>query len=91
MIVEDPKETLAYDDEWVVLLDDWVDGVTGTPDKVFAEVRQGMGGMEGHDMGESSSPSSSGMEGHDMGDMSGMDMGDSESPRLPPPRPAACR
>ncbi|WP_328773892.1 multicopper oxidase family protein [Streptomyces sp. NBC_00286] len=80
LIVEDPKETLAYDDEWVVLLDDWVDGVTGTPDKVFAEVRQGMGGMEGHDMGESSSPSSSGMEGHDMGDMSGMDMGDSESP-----------
>ncbi|MFI6012166.1 multicopper oxidase family protein [Streptomyces sp. NPDC051243] len=79
LIVDDPKETLAYDDEWVVLLDDWVDGVTGTPDEVFAELRQGMGGMEGHDMGESSSPSSSGMEGHDMGDMGGMDMGDSPS------------
>ncbi|MFE9649278.1 multicopper oxidase family protein [Streptomyces sp. NPDC006365] len=64
LIVEDPKEPLAYDDEWVVLLDDWVDGVTGTPDEVFAEVRQGMGGMEGHDMG----------------DMGGMDMGDSASP-----------
>ncbi|MGW4105080.1 multicopper oxidase family protein [Streptomyces sp. NPDC004976] len=81
LIVEDPKETLAYDDEWVVLLDDWVDGVTGTPDEVFAELRQGMGGMEGHDMGESSSPSSGDMEGHDMGDMGGMDMGgDSASP-----------
>lgn len=79
LIVEDPKETLDYDDEWVVLLDDWVDGVTGTPDEVFAELRQGMGGM-GHEMGESSSPSSSGMEGHDMGDMGGMDMGDSPSP-----------
>lgn len=76
LIVEDPKETLAYDDEWVVLLDDWIDGVTGTPDEVFAELRQGMGGM---DMGESTG--SSDMEGHDMGDMGGMDMGgDSASP-----------
>ncbi|UUU25233.1 multicopper oxidase family protein [Streptomyces sp. DSM 40750] len=80
LIVEDPKETLAYDDEWVVLLDDWVDGVTGTPDEVFAEARQGMGGMEGHGTGGSGSSSPSGMEGHDMGDMGGMDMGDSGSP-----------
>lgn len=64
LIVEDPKEALDYDDEWVVLLDDWVDGVTGTPDEVFTELKQGMGGMEGHDMG----------------DMGGMDMGDSASP-----------
>lgn len=69
LIVEDPEETLAYDDEWVVLLDDWVDGVTGTPDEVFAELEQGMGGM---DMGRTSSSGSSGMDGHDMGDM---DMG----------------
>ncbi|WP_328980401.1 multicopper oxidase family protein [Streptomyces canus] len=78
LIVEDPKETLAYDDEWVVLLDDWIDGVTGTPDEVFAELRHGMGGM---DMRESAGSGSSGMEGHEMGDMSGMDMGgDSASP-----------
>ncbi|MGA5453218.1 multicopper oxidase family protein [Streptomyces umbrinus] len=78
LIVEDPKETLDYDDEWVVLLDDWVDGVTGTPDEVFAELKQAMGGM---DMGDSSpSAGSSGMEGHDMGDMGGMDMGDAASP-----------
>ncbi|GAA0958605.1 MULTISPECIES: multicopper oxidase family protein [Streptomyces violaceusniger group] len=65
LIVEDPKEPLAYDDEWVVVLDDWVDGVTGTPDEVFAELRQGMGGMEmgDHDTG-----------GHDMSGMGGMDM-----------------
>ncbi|MEU9571024.1 multicopper oxidase family protein [Streptomyces massasporeus] len=49
LIVEDPREPLAYDDEWVVVLDDWVDGVTGTPDEVFAELKQGMGGM---DMGD---------------------------------------
>ena len=75
LIVEDPREPLSYDDEWVVLLDDWVDGITGTPDEVFAEVGQGMGGM---DTGGSSS--SSGMEGHDMHDMGGMEMGDSVSP-----------
>ncbi|GAA2491754.1 multicopper oxidase family protein [Streptomyces longisporus] len=78
LIVEDPKETLDYDDEWVVLLDDWVDGVTGTPDAVFAELKHGMGGMSGMDMGASSpGPSSS---DDSMGDMGGMDMGESASP-----------
>lgn len=80
LIVEDPKETLDYDDEWVILLDDWVDGVTGTPDEVFAELKQGMGGMSGMDMGSSASPSSSGDSMGDMGDMGGMDMGGSASP-----------
>ncbi|WP_055527960.1 multicopper oxidase family protein [Streptomyces graminilatus] len=53
LIVEDPREPLAYDDEWVVVLDDWVDGVTGTPDEVFAELRHGMGDMDNMgDMGD---------------------------------------
>jgi FtsP/CotA-like multicopper oxidase with cupredoxin domain len=47
LIVEDPKEPLAYDDEWVVVLDDWLDGVTSTPPDVFAELSQGMGDMNG--------------------------------------------
>lgn len=59
LIVEDPKEPLPYDDEWVVVLDDWLDGVTGTPDDAFAELRQGMGG----------GGSDSSMPGHDMDDM----------------------
>ncbi|MGY0055642.1 multicopper oxidase family protein [Streptomyces sp. LZ34] len=79
LIVEDPREPLAYDDEWVIVLDDWVDGVTGTPDEVFAEVKQGMSGM--HMGGSGSSSGSSG--GHDMDGMDGvdgMDMGGSASP-----------
>ncbi|MFB7571148.1 multicopper oxidase family protein [Streptomyces sp. NPDC056165] len=87
LVVEDPKETLAYDDEWVIVLDDWVDGVTGTPDEVFAEVKQGMGGMGrmgGHSAASSSSPSGGmdhdGMDHGDMGHMGRMDMGDSASP-----------
>ncbi|MCL6734828.1 multicopper oxidase family protein [Streptomyces neyagawaensis] len=73
LIVEDPREPLSYDDEWVVVLDDWVDGVTGTPDEVLAELRNGMGGM---DMGGHSG--SGNKKGHDMGghDMGGMDMGE---------------
>ncbi|MHB9857534.1 multicopper oxidase family protein [Streptomyces sp. YIM S03343] len=62
LIVEDPREPLSYDDEWIVVLDDWIDGVTGTPDEVFAELKQGMGSMDG-------------MDGMDGMDMSGMDMG----------------
>ncbi|MFG2290202.1 multicopper oxidase family protein [Streptomyces sp. NPDC048595] len=70
LIVEDPKEPLSYDKEWVVVLDDWVDGVDGsTPDAVLAELSKGMGGMDhdGMDMG-----GSGGMDhgGHDMSQMS---------------------
>ena len=64
LIVEDPDEPLTYDDEWIVVLDDWLDGVTGTPDEVLAELRQGMGAAG------SASPG-----GADMGGMPGMSMG----------------
>jgi len=58
LVVEDPNEPLAYDDEWVVVLDDWLDGVDGrSPERQFAELRAGMGGhrMGGHLMGAGSS------------------------------------
>ncbi|MFD5618035.1 multicopper oxidase family protein, partial [Streptomyces yangpuensis] len=43
LVIEDPKEPLSYDKEWVVVLDDWIDGVDGaTPDAVLAELRKGM-------------------------------------------------
>ncbi|MFE9253767.1 multicopper oxidase family protein [Streptomyces sp. NPDC006879] len=53
LIVEDPREPLSYDKEWVLVLDDWLDGVAGsTPDAVLAELRQGMlehgGAHSGH-------------------------------------------
>ena len=70
LIVEDPHEPLGYDAEWIVVLDDWLDGVTGTPDGVLAELRHGMGGMQ-----SSGASPNSGMSG-----MSGMDMGGSPSP-----------
>ncbi|WP_327584205.1 hypothetical protein OHA25_51775 [Nonomuraea sp. NBC_00507] len=32
MIVADPHEPLGYDEGFTVLLDDWLDGIGGTPD-----------------------------------------------------------
>ncbi|MER6405010.1 multicopper oxidase family protein [Streptomyces viridosporus] len=53
LIVDDPREPLSYDREWVILLDDWLDGVNGaTPEDVFAQLRKGkpaMGHGPGHD------------------------------------------
>ncbi|MEV6312483.1 multicopper oxidase family protein [Streptomyces sp. NPDC051840] len=44
LIVDDPKEPLSYDKEWVVVLDDWLDGVAGsTPDAVLDELTKGRG------------------------------------------------
>ncbi|MFD4598207.1 multicopper oxidase family protein [Streptomyces sp. NPDC058464] len=87
LIVEDPKEPLAYDDEWVVLLDDWVDGVTGTPDEVYAELEHGMGGMGGM----SDMRGMSGMSGMDTGgtDTGGTDTGGGSGSPSPSPTASA--
>lgn len=69
LVVDDPGEPLEYDKEWVVVLDDWVDGVDGsTPDAVLTELRGGMdhggddggmdhgGGHEGHGAARTPAP-----------------------------------
>jgi FtsP/CotA-like multicopper oxidase with cupredoxin domain len=61
LIVEDPAEPGAYDHEWTVVLDDWIDGTGYTPDQVLAALRNGMSGMSM--TGSSPSPSMSGMSG----------------------------
>ncbi|MGW2090270.1 multicopper oxidase family protein [Streptomyces sp. NPDC001880] len=56
LIVDDPREPLKYDKEWVVVLDDWVDGVDGsTPDSVLHELSGGRGGMD-HGIGTHGAP-----------------------------------
>ncbi|WP_406512002.1 multicopper oxidase family protein [Streptomyces sp. NBC_00161] len=85
LIVEDPREPLSYDKEWVVVLDDWVDGVDGsTPDAVLAELRKGMdmrsgGGHAGHGGAASQTPAGGGPSRLLMGgesDVLGKDPGD---------------
>ena len=47
LIIEDPDEKVAYDDELVVVLDDWIDGTGTNPDEVFENLRKtGMKPME---------------------------------------------
>ena len=64
LVVDDPTEPGGYDDEWVVVLDDWVDGTGRTPDDVLAELTAGTGSGGGMD---------GGMDGGSM--MGGMDHG----------------
>ena len=56
LIVDDPGEPGRYDAEATVVLDDWLDGTGRTPDAVLAELRKGMAGMPGMDMGDGSMP-----------------------------------
>jgi len=66
LIVDDPNEPGRYDAEWIIVLDDWIDGTGRTPDQVLASLTA-MGGGSG-DMG-----------GMNHGDMGGMDMGGAET------------
>lgn len=51
LIIEDPDERADYDDELVLVLDDWLDGTGTTPDKTFDQLKktgmQNMGPMGG--------------------------------------------
>ena len=88
LVVEDPAEELVYDRDWVILLDDWLDGITGTPDDVVKELSAGMSmsGMDhGSMMGSTPAPigASSGMKHMLMGsrsDFLGGDAGDVKYP-----------
>jgi FtsP/CotA-like multicopper oxidase with cupredoxin domain len=62
LIVDDPADPGDYDLEWTVVLDDWLDGVAGTPDEMLDELRGGMG--HGMMMGQTSS-----LLGGDAGDV----------------------
>ncbi|MER5571453.1 multicopper oxidase domain-containing protein [Streptomyces goshikiensis] len=67
LIIEDPKEPLSYDKEWVVVLDDWLDGVDGsTPDAVLASLRKGMAAnhaAHGPQAGKTAKPGTPGTAG----------------------------
>ena len=66
LVIDDPREPGAYDAEWIVTLDDWVDGTGRTPDDVLNELIEaggsagsgGMGGMDhgSHGAGETQQP-----------------------------------
>ncbi|GAA1587521.1 multicopper oxidase family protein [Leucobacter aridicollis] len=51
LIVDDPEDRGAIDAEWILVLDDWLDGLGATPDDVFAEFSAGMSGHGDHGAG----------------------------------------
>ncbi|HEX2905201.1 MAG TPA: multicopper oxidase family protein [Jatrophihabitans sp.] len=68
LIVEDPAEPGGYDQEVVLVLDDWTDGWGDSPDALLAGLRRnGMGGMGGGSMGGMDMGSGSSMGGMPMG------------------------
>ncbi|MUL84715.1 MULTISPECIES: multicopper oxidase family protein [unclassified Mycolicibacterium] len=66
VIVDDPNDPGRYDAEWVVMLDDWTDGVGPSPAQIYDRLRMPSGA--GHDM-------------PDMGDMPGMNGNSAMDPR----------
>jgi FtsP/CotA-like multicopper oxidase with cupredoxin domain len=76
LIIDDPSASADYDLEWIIVLDDWTDGVGPSPEDVLATLRKGssMSGMNG--MG-SSGGAMSGMSG-----MAGMETGVGSSTAL---------
>ncbi len=73
LIVDDPNEPGDYDEEVVLVLDDWTHGWGDSPEQILERMgRDGMD-MEGMDMG-----GTDGTDGMDMGGMEGMDMGGME-------------
>lgn len=68
LVIDDPRDAGAYDEEHIVVLDDWLDGTGRTPDDVLADLRANGMGM---DMGDGGPPAS---------DILGGDVGDVEYP-----------
>lgn len=72
VIVDDPNETLAYDTEWIVVLDDWTDGVGRSPQQILDDLgRGGMGSMDHGSMPGMNMPGMGGM-GHSSAPGGGM-------------------
>ncbi|ORW07740.1 multicopper oxidase family protein [Mycobacterium kyorinense] len=74
VIVDDPNEAARYDGEWIVVLDDWTDGIGKTPQQIYEALRRPtttMHDMPGMDaMPGRSAAGASALLGGDAGDVS---------------------
>ncbi len=74
VIIDDPAEPVNYDAEWIVVLDDWTDGIGKSPQQIYNELtarntsardgEPGMGEMPGMGAGDGSA-----LLGGDAGDL----------------------
>jgi FtsP/CotA-like multicopper oxidase with cupredoxin domain len=78
IIVDDPREPHDYDAEWIVVLDDWTDGVGKSPQQLLDQLRggrsdsattqmPGMSDMPGMNGGSTTTGAMPGMGGMSMG------------------------
>lgn len=65
LVVEAKNEDLAYDREYTLMLDDWLDGVDGSPEETLEDLGSAAGGMNGGMMGEGMGRMGGGMMGGD--------------------------
>ena len=63
LIIDDPKARADYDAEWIVMLDDWTDGVGKSPQQILDDLEKGGMGAMGGGMGEMGSAGSMGSNG----------------------------
>lgn len=78
LIIDDPKAPANYDAEWIVMLDDWTDGVGKSPQQILDDLEKGgmgamgsMGGMGtgGMDSGGQMASAGGNLLGGDPGDV----------------------
>ncbi|MEX7472689.1 multicopper oxidase family protein [Mycobacterium adipatum] len=62
VIIDDPAEPGRYDAEWIVVLDDWTDGISSSPQQLYEGLRA-MSGAGGHSGGMPGMPGMSGTPG----------------------------
>ena len=87
-IVDDPGERGGYDKEWVLILDDWTQGVGRDPQQIFDELvaagRQGDGGMMHGGMGRPGMGMDGGDVAYPMFLVNGRPPADAETLRVSP-------
>lgn len=69
LILDDPHESGGYDHDWVIVLDDWIDGTGTTPDAVLKKLLAG-GSMTSHSASSARRSTTSTASSGGMGDMS---------------------
>ena len=74
LIIDDPKARADYDAEWIVMLDDWTDGVGRSPQQILDDLKKGgmaaMGSMgSGGGMGQMGESGGGSLLGGDPGDV----------------------
>ena len=83
LIIDDPNEIVNYNAEWIVILDDWTDGLGENPDQILAGLIKSGGGQPSQSGGAHNMHDMGSMDGaQSMDGMTGVDSGDVTYPKM---------